>query len=121
MSRRRTFCLALLASILLAGLNPAPAHAANFFTKLSRGAVNTATGWLEVPTQIGKAKKDTQVLWLFTGFGEGLIYGMTRTLVGIWDVVTFAIPPYDSVLIEPETLITEKRPRETANRPPQGS
>ena len=115
MSRRRTASLAVLVSILLAGIGPTPAHAANFFTKLSRGAVNTATGWLEVPTQLGKAKKDSQVLWVVTGFGEGLIYGMTRTLVGIWDVVTFAIPPYDSILIEPETLITEKHPRKTAD------
>ena len=93
MSRRRTLCLALLTSILLAGLAPAPAHAADVFTKLSRGAVNTATGWLEIPTQMGRAKKDTQVLWVVTGFGEGLIRGMTRTLVGVWDLITFPIPP----------------------------
>lgn len=117
MLRRRIAPWAVRVSILLllAGVGPAPADAADAFTKLSRGAVNTATGWLEVPTGIGEAKKDSQVLWVVTGFSEGLIRGMTRTLTGIWDVVTFPLPPYDSVLMEPETLITEKRPRKTAD------
>lgn len=114
MSRPRTIAAALLTLLLLAGQNPPPADAAYLFTKLGRGAVNTTTGWLELPASIGREKREgTAVLWLVTGTAEGLIKGMTRTLVGIWDLLTFPIPPYDSALLDPETLITEKPPRKT--------
>lgn len=110
---------AVLASLLLASVNPAPAQAANLFHKFGRGVTNTATGWYELPASIGHAKREgTVVLWLVTGTVEGLVKGMTRTLVGIWDMVTFPIPPYDSALLDPPTLITEKPPRETTPQPP---
>lgn len=119
MSRQRKVAAAALASLLLASVNPAPAQAANLFHKLGRGVTNTATGWLELPASIGNAKREgTVALWLVTGAVEGLVKGMTRTLVGIWDMVTFPIPPYDSALLDPPTLITEKPPRETAPQPP---
>lgn len=111
--RHRTVALAVLTALLSLWLSPSPAHAAHLFNKLGRGAVNTTTGWLELPIRASKAKDDTAVLWLAVGVFEGVTYGLTRTLIGIWDLVTFPIPPYDSILMEPETLITEKPPRKT--------
>lgn len=123
MSRRGTVvAVALLTLSLGAGLLPAPAQAANPFTKLGRGVVNTCTGWFELPASIGREKREgTVILWLVTGTVEGLVQGMTRTLVGIWDMVTFPIPPYDSALMDPETLISERPPRKTTKGSPSGN
>lgn len=113
--RHRAIPLVVASVIALALFAPVPAHAANAVTKLGRGIVNTGTGWLEVPVRIGDAKQDgTAVLWLVTGAFEGIAYGLTRTFYGIWDIVSFPIPPYDRPVLDPETLITEQPPRRTS-------
>ena len=59
MSRRRTAAAAALLTIsFLAG--PAPAQAATPFTKLGRGVVNTGSGWLELPTCIGRSARERE-------------------------------------------------------------
>lgn len=119
MLRRRTLAPAVLAFALLTGLYPAPAHAANLFGKFGRGIVNTTTGWVEIPLEISAAKKrddETAVLWFFAGMTEGIVQGGKRTLFGLWDLVTFPVPPYDRPVLEPETLISEKLPRNTTKR-----
>ena len=104
---RRTIRIALLVLLLATGLYPAPAHAANVFTKLGRGVANTATGWVELPASIGEKKREgTAVLWLVTGTVEGLIKAVTRTFYGVWDIVSCPIPPYDGPLLDPPTLAT---------------
>ena len=87
----------------------APAHAANALTKLSRGVVNTATGILEVPLQV--MDNDIQgnaLVGAAGGFASGVAGAVTRTLSGLWDVVTFALPPYDKAIVQPETLFQRR-------------
>ncbi len=109
----RKSIVVLIAALGVTLAVPAPAHAVNPVTKLVRGAVNTATGWLEIPNQIAKHGDDgTAVMWTVHGFIEGIRVGLQRTLFGLYDVVTFPIPPYDAPLMEPDTLIAPRHGRE---------
>ena len=62
-------------------------------TKLGRGITNTAFGWFEVINEVGN-ESDRQGPWI--GFPSGLIrgavYGMVRTVAGVYEIVTFPLP-----------------------------
>jgi len=71
--------------------------------KLGRGALNTATFWAEIPAQALKVSKERDPLQGMTvGVAEGIFTSLLRGMTGIYDIVTFAIPPYDRPLMEPE-------------------
>lgn len=77
--------------------------------KLTRGFLNLATGWLELPVQVGKI---TEQKGSFPGMTEGLargvVLGLGRTLVGAVETVTFPIPNPTTgygPIIEPEYVI----------------
>ena len=71
--------------------------------KLGRGLINTGTCWAEIPASIFKVSKENDPLVGTTlGTAEGLVNGVWRGLTGIFDVVTFAIPPYNKPLMKPE-------------------
>jgi putative exosortase-associated protein (TIGR04073 family) len=94
----------LLIFILVAGLS-SYAFAENAFTKLGRGLVNTATGWLEVPKKVYDTSKDENVLVGITvGTAKGVGWGIARTAVGIYEIVTFPFPIPEGYepIIEPE-------------------
>ena len=62
--------------------------------KLGRGVANALGGWLEVPWNIGHeytTQKD-RVAGAFTGLVTGLVKGVARTGVGVFEVVTFPFP-----------------------------
>ena len=63
------------------------------FEKLGRGLGNTVGGWLEIPYQIEQryAQHDTASS-LFTGTFVGLVKGLARTGVGVYELVTFWLP-----------------------------
>jgi putative exosortase-associated protein (TIGR04073 family) len=74
--------------------------------KLGRGAANTTLGILEIP---GCVKDMTQRHGPWMGYTVGFLKGVVmvpvRTLVGVYEAVTFCIPApahYDRVLV-PET------------------
>ena len=80
-------------------------RASGAFTKLGRGAVNTVTGWVEVPKRIHETAQQSGpwagITW---GLLRGLGYGFIRTAGGLYEAVTFpfpAPPGYRSV-IQPE-------------------
>lgn len=106
-------CFALMA-LFVSGLLPAASFAeesgGNPGTKLTRGFVNTTTGWLEIPAQMAEQKKrdSTQVWWFFHGLLQGMTGGGARILYGLWDVVTFPIAPYNAPIMDPDTLIKPK-------------
>lgn len=103
---KRTAGFLTLALILSAA---APAFAVNPATKLTRGIVNTSTGWLEVPNQMAQRKGDgTVVMWTVHGLIHGLAIGLARTCYGLYDIVTFPVGPYDAPLMDPDTLIAPK-------------
>ncbi len=61
--------------------------------KLTRGVANTFQGILEVPRHVGNTTETQGLLTGVTvGLGKGLGYGVLRTLVGLYEVVTFPIP-----------------------------
>lgn len=104
---RRLGMVALVA--LLVALNLAPAAFAagepNAGTKLGRGFVNLTTGWLELPVRTVKgATGDSPVVGTFYGFGEGILRGIQRTGLGLWDGLTFPLEPYNKPVMEPETV-----------------
>ena len=78
-------------------------------SKLFRGLVNTATGFLELPITVYRiSKADGYPTGLSYGFCKGLFDGIYRTAVGVYEVVTFLIPipaGYESILT-PDTLLT---------------
>ena len=84
-------------------------RAGGAFSKLGRGAVNTFTGWVEVPKRIHETAQQSGpwagITW---GLLRGLGYGFIRTAGGIYEAVTFpfpAPPGYRSV-IQPEYVFT---------------
>lgn len=65
-------------------------------TKILSGVANTATGWMELPKNIGLwTEKDDSIL---VGVPEGLLWGLyhtaARTGSGIADFATFWLPTY---------------------------
>ncbi len=77
----------------------------NAATKLLRGAANLLCGWLEVPKQIFMTTADKNLyMGLTYGFVKGIYDGFARTGLGIFETVTFVLPPYNKVFIEPEFI-----------------
>lgn len=72
--------------------------------KLKRGIINTFTGWVEFPAQIGKGyyegfrgDKQNKLLGVAVGVFEGAGHAAGRTLSGVADVVGFwAAAPKDN-------------------------
>jgi putative exosortase-associated protein (TIGR04073 family) len=87
----------------------APTDCGNPLTKLVRGAVNTLTGWVELPRHVccELGNRDEHL-------GEQLAVGLTRgggqalerTLVGAWETISFPVPSYEP-LIYPEYVATQ--------------
>lgn len=73
------------------------------FNKLGRGAINTATCWLEVPAEVCRVTAEKNALVGYTlGLTEGFFTTLLRGFTGIFDVATFIIPPYNKPLMQPE-------------------
>jgi putative exosortase-associated protein (TIGR04073 family) len=105
---RRSLTVFLLVALLASAL-PAAAFAdtqsANFLTKLMRGAINTITGWVEIPKNISQVSNEEGAGAGWTrGLLRGLGYGFVRTAAGVYEVVTFPFPaPVDyEPLMQPE-------------------
>ena len=78
----------------------------NALRKLSRGVCNTFGGFFwELFNNIEKSFQDEGVVVGATyGVGAGLLKGIGRTLVGVWELVTFPFPTrsYEPILDDPE-------------------
>ena len=100
------------ALVVLATASPVSADSMDTgqaFTKLTRGAANTLTGWVEIPKRIHET---SQLSGSASGFTWGLLrgfgYGYIRTVSGLYEVFTFPYPApsgYETVL-EPEYVFT---------------
>ena len=108
--------LGVLAILILAGLafSPAPASAefdgGGSMTKLGRGAVNLATGWVEIPKRIQETSNESGGVAGWTwGLLRGLGYGFVRTAAGAYEIVTFPFPapPGYASVIQPEFVFSE--------------
>ncbi len=85
--------------------------AAGMATKFSRGLVNVATGWLELPKEwVEQSKANPAIGWAtgtFTGIGK-TVY---RTAAGVYETAFFSLPapPRHMPVIEPNTVFGEVR------------
>ena len=73
--------------------------------KLSRGLVNTACGWVEIPAEFFReADRSADVGGFMIAPFKGIAKAIGRTVVGIYEVATFIIPLPSRYrpLIEPE-------------------
>ncbi len=95
MNRKRMWYVMMLGCLLSFGVSHPTAHALGYSAgdKLTRGFANTFQGILEVPRNISNTTETQGLLTGVTvGLGKGLGYGVLRTLVGLYEVVTFPIP-----------------------------
>ena len=96
--------LALLSS------SAAAAETGTAFAKLTRGAVNLVTGWVEVPKRILETSDQSGYFAGFTwGLLRGLGYGFVRTAAGGYEILTFpvAAPPDYEPVIQPEYVFSQ--------------
>lgn len=101
---KRLFTIFLISNLFIL---PVFAQDYNALRKLGRGVVNVSFGWVEVPLQMTKVKKETNELGgMFWGALKGLAFMVGRTFVGTYEVVTFLIPSYAPV-VEPEFIFKE--------------
>ncbi|MFA5156978.1 MAG: exosortase system-associated protein, TIGR04073 family [Candidatus Omnitrophota bacterium] len=74
--------------------------------KLVRGVVNCLTFFVEFPASICDVGKRKGLLAGCTlGVADGLVTSVARLGTGLFDTVTFVIPPYDKPLLKPEYAI----------------
>lgn len=84
------FLVTLTAFCLLSGSALANSTSYNGSDKFKRGLNNTATGWLEAPTTIGKVDRERGLFEaLTTGVTRGVGLAIARTGVGIYETLTF--------------------------------
>ncbi|MFH0772303.1 MAG: exosortase system-associated protein, TIGR04073 family [Candidatus Omnitrophota bacterium] len=82
-----------------------PANSNNAGGKLRRGLANFATGWVEIPIAMDKAIKESNpVFGVVVGTVKGTVKGIVRTAAGVFDTVTFPVPPYSKTWITPEFI-----------------
>jgi putative exosortase-associated protein (TIGR04073 family) len=63
--------------------------------KLVRGAVNAATGWIELPVQVvWTTEVDGSLAGLSVGVVRGVNRGVRRTVVGLYETVSFLLRNY---------------------------
>ena len=102
--------------LMLIGVTPVVAEsmeAGQAVGKLTRGAINIVTGWVEVPKRIHETSQDSGAAAGFTwGLLRGLGYGFIRTAAGLYEVFTFPFPapPGYAPVIRPEYVFTADEP-----------
>jgi putative exosortase-associated protein (TIGR04073 family) len=80
----------------------------SMMTKLGRGATNVLTGWLELPKQVVQSINETDpVTGTIVGFVRGVGWTYARTVVGVYEIVTFPFPAPKNYepLLEPEYIV----------------
>jgi putative exosortase-associated protein (TIGR04073 family) len=76
--------------------------------KLGRGLINTATCWSEVPAKTAEVSKEKDItVGVTLGAAEGLVNGALRVVSGLYDTLTFMIPPYDKPYLKPEYALED--------------
>lgn len=73
--------------------NDQPPSGQNALRKLGRGFSNLLFGIAEVPNQITKTTAEQGgAAGVTYGFGKGIVRWLCREVVGVYEIVTFAIP-----------------------------
>ena len=99
---KKSVSLVIMVALLVLGMN-AYAQDKNAATKFVRGLANGITAFIEIPKQVYLTSKEREPFTGLTyGLAKGVCYGLLRTASGVYEVVTFAIPPYDKPVLEPD-------------------
>lgn len=105
---QRMFVVFMLVAVLLCVSAPCYADGGGPLRKLGRGVANMATGVLELPSHIvSVTEEDGYVAGVTYGIVKGLAMSLLRTVVGVYETLTFAVPlpfHYEPIL-EPEFLL----------------
>ena len=74
--------------------------------KAERGAKNLLIGWTDIPVSVCETTMDTKnaALGLTVGLWQGFKKAFPRTISGMVDLVTFAIPDYGKSPVKPDPL-----------------
>ena len=107
---KKDIFIIVLALLLIFIFNVSVCFAEDLFEKpmkkLSRGILNTAFGWFEIgQTACEIGKEEGIPAGLTYGLGKGFFFFIGRTAVGLYELVTFAVPvpkDYAPILKEPE-------------------
>ena len=100
---KKTTALILCALFLLVCSNAYAQTENNPAHKVGRGITNMASCWLELPKQIYLTSKEYDPLVGLTfGAIKGAAHTVIRASAGVYDTVTFLLPGYDTILVEPE-------------------
>ena len=90
-----------------------PCFAENMLRKLGRGTCNILTSFIELPKAIQESfYADGPLAAVTHGILDGLYKFTARTVVGVYEVVTFPvpIPAHYAPIIEPEFLFSPDEP-----------
>ena len=102
--------LSLILAIAFITTFASAGYAQNAPAKLGRGIINTLTGFLEVPLKvISISKNEGMPMGLTVGVFKGIAWGLYRTVVGLYEIVTFPIPApagYEPIT-DPAHLLTK--------------
>jgi len=102
--------LVLVFGLLLIG-DIRSVYAGDPIQKLARGITNAATGWIEIPKEIGRnVDKSGDMAGLVVGPFKGIAKTIGRTGAGVYEVITFLVPlprHYEPV-IEPAYVFETK-------------
>ena len=73
------------------------------FQKMGDGVINTVTAWADIPRSILEVtnQKDSILMGMTFGLGEGVASGLKRGVAGVYQVTTCTISPYDRPLVAP--------------------
>jgi|SRR3989304_5575531 len=97
---------AVFAAVPAFGSDPVADYATGSGTKLGRGVVNGATGWVEVPKQTYFGGQEGGAAGVVGGFFKGIGMGVARTAVGAYEIATFwaPVPERFEPVIKPVTV-----------------
>ena len=106
----RAVLVVLIVSACAAPVSAESMESGKAFTKLTRGAVNVLTGWVEIPKRILETSQASGAAAGFTwGTLRGIGYGFIRTAAGFYEVFTFPFPapPGYAPVMNPEYVFTD--------------
>lgn len=80
--------------------------------KLARGAANLGFGWFEIVNEMGnEADRRGPLIGIPAGLVRGSVFGIGRTLAGVYEVVTFLLPNgkkgYEPIVL-PESVFARR-------------
>jgi len=95
-------------SDFLKSVNTVPSYADSPAEKGGVGTINAVTGWTDIPIEMATTADESDMISGLTyGFGKGVVTGVARSIAGVIDIATFAIPPYDEPMMQPNYKVNK--------------